>query len=60
MRFWRAIGLGILFLVLAISMPRVFREIEETILVVLDTVQTILRTAESLTASPAPLLPKLR
>lgn len=60
MKFWRAIGLGVLFLVLAISMPRVFRELEETILVMLDTFQTVLETAESFTASPAPLVPRIR
>jgi len=60
MRFWRALGLGILFLVLAIAMPRVFSELEETILVVLNTLQAVLQTAESLTASPAPLVPGIR
>lgn len=55
MPFFKAVGLGIFFLVLAIAMPQAFGKLEETVLVVLDTFQGVLEQAESFTASPASL-----
>ena len=59
MPFWRSIGLGILFLILILSMPAVFGALEETLLVLLESVQTVLEEVTSLATPLAPAVPSV-
>lgn len=55
MRILRSVGFGVLLLILAVAMPRVFHALEDTLLSVLNALQTVLHQASVLVASPATL-----
>jgi hypothetical protein len=55
MRILRSVGFGVLLLILAVAMPRVFHALEDTFLSLLSALQTVLHQTEILVASPATL-----